>query len=303
MIVVLASLGAAVLYGLGASVQRHGLLKAGGDESFSLKLLWRVLRQPLWLAGPIGGLVGVGLELVALAKGSLIVVTPLLSTGLLIALYADSMVSGARLSRNAWLYSTVVAFAAAGMVVSLGVGGGGKQMDPALAGGAVVTGAVCAGLWLDPRRDRRPPWLMATGAGLAFAAASALAKAAVTVPAHTPFGELLSRAFETWYMYVALAIAVAGTVILQHAYQAGPLAASLPESTVAQPIGGVVIGVLAFHESFGGDVVRSVIAGFSLALTLAALWVLARELAASSPGTEAVLATDAGHAENAPENR
>lgn len=57
-------------------------------ESLAMRpgLLWRLVRSPMWLAGTVADLSGFGLQALALGLGSLIVVQPVLCTGLLFAL-------------------------------------------------------------------------------------------------------------------------------------------------------------------------------------------------------------------------
>lgn len=79
-------------------------------------------------------------------------------------------------------------------------------------------------------------------------------------------------AWETWALAL---IAVAGTVRLQAAYQAGNLAASLPAVTVAQPVVAAALGIGVLGEQvradgaewllIGGLVVAMVVATAALA--------------------------------------
>jgi drug/metabolite transporter (DMT)-like permease len=280
--VVVVSLAAALLFGLGASLQRHGVVNVTGAAHLNLTTMKELLREPKWLAGTLAGVVGALLQLDALDHGNLLVVTPLLSTGLIFALVADSYVTKARLSRMAWAMSVVVAASMAGVVLSIGTASGGSPVQVGLIVGFAATLLLSAGLWLAPGRDQRPPWIMGGAAGIDVAFAAALAKAALTVPAHTVLLSLVQHALESWSLYAAGAMSVVGTILFQHAYNSGPLAASLPVSTVVQPIVGIVAGIFVFKERFGAGSVSAAEAAIAFTVTIGALWLLSRQLSLSA---------------------
>ncbi|MCL4446468.1 MAG: DMT family transporter [Actinobacteria bacterium] len=300
VLVVAASVGAAMLFGLGASFQRHGLVRAIPGGAFHIHFLGRVLKEPLWVIGTASGIAATALQLVALSRGSLIVVTPLLSTGLLIALGVDTVLTGVRLSPKAWLATSIVAVAIGAMVVSLGAVKSGPPVESALVTGSLVCAALSIAVWVLPGRSRQPPWWMAAISGADFAVATALAKSAITVPPRTNLDHLVVHALTSWEIYVALAFGIVGSVLLQHAFHAGPLAESLPTNTVVQPLVGVVIGIVAFHETFGEDLVHTVGAAVSLVVTLGALWMLARSLPPSQSPIETEIADAAERSDPTP---
>jgi drug/metabolite transporter (DMT)-like permease len=280
--VVVVSLAAAVLFGLGASLQRHGVVNVTGTAHLSLTTMKDLLREPKWLAGTLAGVLGALLQLDALDHGNLLVVTPLLSTGLIFALVADSYVTKARLSRVAWVMSVVVAASMAGVVLSIGTASGGSPLQAGLIVGFVASFVLSAALWFLPGRHQRPPWIMGGAAGIDVAFAAALAKAALNVPPHTVLVSLVLHALKSWPLYAAGVMSVVGTILFQHAYNSGPLAASLPVSTVVQPIVGIVAGILVFKEHFGAGPGRAAEAAVAFAVTIGALWLLSRQLSLSA---------------------
>ncbi len=280
--VVVVSLAAAVLFGLGASLQRHGVVNVTGTAHLSLMTMRDLLKEPKWLAGTLAGVIGALLQLDALDHGNLLVVTPLLSTGLIFALVADSYVTKARLSRMAWAMSVVVAASMAGVVLSIGTASGGSPLQGGLIVGFVATLVLSAALWFLPGRHQRPPWIMGGAAGIDVAFAAALAKAALSVPPHTVLASLVLHALQSWSLYAAGVMSVVGTILFQHAYNSGPLAASLPVSTVVQPIVGIVAGIVVFKEHFGASPGSAAEAAVAFAVTIAALWLLSRQLSLST---------------------
>ena len=283
LIIVTASIIASILYGVGASLQRRGLLLASPDGKMDLKLIPKLFREPIWMAGSIMGLIGIGLELVALHKGSLTIVIPLLATGLVVALGLDAMLTKARLPLSAWILSTVVAAGTAVFVVSVGTGTTHAPNQLYLLIASLSAVAVSAVLWLLPGLDRREPWLMGSGAAYVLAISTALAKGAI---AHISKG--ITPALISWDTYAAIIIGTFGTVLLQHAYKSGPLAKSLPASTVVQPVAGVLLGIWAFSEQFGDGSAKITLAIISLAITLIALWALSKGVANALPATATI---------------
>ncbi len=284
MIVAMA-VAAAVLFGIGASLQRHGVLRVEQGEHLSLAGALRLFREPRWLAGGAAGIAGTALQLDALEHGSLLVITPLLATGLVIALGADTVITGARLNWRIWALSALVALAIAGVVASLGASTTGRPHDLPMVIGLVAAGGIGLGLWILPGRDQHPPWLMAAGAGISVAYAGAMAKGALSVPTGTPLARVVSHAVGSWELYLAGALALLATLLFQHAYHSGPLAASLPTSTVVQPVVGLLAGLLVFGERFGADPLRTTVASAALAVTVLALWALSRQMTGLSQAT------------------
>ena len=73
---------------------------------------------------------------------------------------------------------------------------------------------------------------------------AAFVKQAVDVLAHSgPLGLLTG-----WPLYAVIATGVLGTVLLQAAYAAGPLAASQATLLVVDPLASIALGIELFHE-------------------------------------------------------
>ncbi len=277
LVVVAASVVAAILYGVGASLQRHGLLLASPTAKMNLKLLPKLLVQPVWIAGSVLSLVGIVLELVALHRGSLTIVIPLLAAGLVVALGFDAVLTKARLPMSAWLLSIVVTAGTAVFVVSVGNGAGHAANQTYLLIAAVLAILITSLLWLLPGRDDREPWLMGSGAAVVLAISTALAKGAIA--------KGILPALVNWDTYAALVIGLLGGILLQHAFKSGPLAKSLPANTVVQPVAGILVGIGCFNEQFGAGPTKIALATGSFAITLVALWMLSKSVAGAIPAS------------------
>ena len=67
-----------------------------------------LLRRPLWWAGTAVAVAGYGFQALALVKGSLIVVQPLLVSALLFALPLSARLAGRRVTRREWLWAALL---------------------------------------------------------------------------------------------------------------------------------------------------------------------------------------------------
>jgi hypothetical protein len=107
--------------------------------------------------------------------------------------------------------------------------------------GVVAALAVAAGA---ARQGPHRAMFLGAAAGLAFGVLSVLTKAVTHL-----LSSDVSKAFVTWQVYVALGVGAVALVVSQSAYQAGPLAYSMPMVGVLEPLIAVVIGDTVLGES------------------------------------------------------
>lgn len=271
--------GASVLQQQAASTTARG--RAGG-----LGLLIRLLSRPRWLAGIVADGVAYLLQVLALDSGPLSLVQPLLAAGLLFALVFNVSKSGNGMRRSDWAAAAVSALGLAVFIV-VGAPRGSSQGpdDPAwLAFGAASVIGVVACVVVAHRRSPAPrAALLAIGAGAAFALSAALTKQSLA-EFHQGLGQMLTTA----YPYALVAAGVAGMALVQSAFQAGPLAASLPTLTLSEPVFATIAGSILFGEHVRGGVPGAVaVAG---ALTAGAAVVYLTRSPSAQPMLEAVKA-------------
>ncbi len=107
--------------------------------------------------------------------------------------------------------------------------------------------------------------VLGVAGGLAYGLTAALIKDVTGTASHAPL-TLLS----TWPFYALIVIGGAAFVLNQAAYQAGPLAASLPPLTMLNPVVAISAGVLVFDEHLTHTAVAvSVASAAFLAVSLA----------------------------------
>jgi drug/metabolite transporter (DMT)-like permease len=217
-------------------------------EALALRpgLLWRLVRNPMWLAGTVADVSGFGLQAVALGMGSLIVIQPVLCTGLLFALPIGAAWQGRRLGPREWISAIALSV---GLAVFLVVGDPTEGKDFASTHAwilaTVVLGPViviCTVAAMSTRNTARAV-LLALATALLYSLTAVLTKSAVT-----ELGEGLEAFFTSWEPYAGVALSAVALLLNQSAFQAGELEASLPTLTAVEPIVGSVLGFLMLDE-------------------------------------------------------
>lgn len=286
MTTVLLALAAAAVFAAATVAEHRGATEAAGDSDGGL--VRRLLRQRIWLAGQVGAVLGVLLSAAALHGGRLVVVQPLLSSGLVLALVFGVLVDRRHPERPLpdrvqWAAAVVVAVGLSVFLLaarpSTGVATAPLWQTTLCAAGALAGAGAAMLVGRDPRRRHRA-FAYGTAVGLGYGVAGLLLK------------ELVGSSFAHWPAWVTLAEfgAVGGVAILlsQWGFQAGPLVESLPVATVLEPLVAVALSGPLFAEHLAaGALERSgqVLGGVTL---LGGILVLARRTAARGPATTAV---------------
>jgi hypothetical protein len=252
MAAVLLALGAALAYAAASVLQqREAEADAGGDQGSTVgggfRLVLRLARRPIWLAGLGADAVGYGLQAVALGVGELIVVQPVLTSGILFALPAGAWWSGRRLSHTDFEWACVLAVALTAFVLLAGTDGGRDFASTRawLMCAAVATPVLVVCVLAAARaRGTTRAVLLAFTTGVLFGITAALTKSSVVLVDHHGFGAL-----RHWEPYALLVLGALGFVVNQRAFQAGSLTASLPTLTVVEPVVAALLGITMLHET------------------------------------------------------
>lgn len=250
IVVVALSLAAALCFAA-ASVLQHQAASAEPTGGMAgVRLLAHLLGRPRWLAGIVADGGGYLLQVLALDSGPLALVQPLLAGGLLFALIFNRSRQGRGMRAPDWLAAAAIA---GGLAIFVAVGaprGSSRGLHAeGWAAFAMITAlAVAVTVTLAQRRGPAGrAALLAAGAGIAYGLSAALTKQTL--------GELhlgVGHAALTAYPYLLVVAGVGGMLLTQTAFQAGPLAASLPTLTLSEPVFATVAGVLLFSEHLRG---------------------------------------------------
>ncbi len=250
--VVLLSIGAAVAFAVSAALKHASAAGLGQPGDVTLAAVGRLvrvtLRQRLWWAGTAADVVALSLQVLALKRGALAVVQPLLVTVLVFGLIVRSVGRGG-VRRGELIWALVLSAALAGFLLIADTAGSapseGVDRGPAVMAG--IVGVVLAVSCVVAARQRftggGSAAMYGIAAGIAYAAVAALLKALTGVAARGA-----GAVFTSWQLYTVVAVGGAGLVLTQLAYQAGPLAASLPSITIVNPLLSIVIGVAVYDE-------------------------------------------------------
>lgn len=271
-IAVITSLLAALLYAAASVLQHRAAIAVPGELSMRIGLLTRLVANPWWLAGVGADGFAFVMQFVALGHGPLIVVQPLLVSGLLFALPLGAAVSGGRIKATDVEAAALVVIGLAVLLVIANPTRGHAVLSGAewlaVGGGVLVPVAL---LTVIAAHSLHRPALLAAGAGAVYGLTAALAK----VAAHQ-LGLGLGHALTSWEVWALIPGGLLGMILVQSAFQAGPLTVSLPILTAVDPVVSIVIGVCAFHERIGHAPGRIALEVIGTAVMVTGVFILGR---------------------------
>jgi drug/metabolite transporter (DMT)-like permease len=270
---VVLALSAGLCYALAAVVQQRVAAQQPPELSLSPRLIVALAQRPLWLAGIGVDLTAYFLEAAALGVGSVIVVGPLLASGLLFALPFASFRTGRRVSHREMIPALLITVGLAVYVVVGSPGGNtshASHLAWAIAAGFVIvstTVAVIVGRRSTEPGRRAICYGLATG--IVYSLTAVLTKA--TVDRLQPH---VWTILGHWQLYALLLASVVGLILNQSAFQAGHIAASLPVISVTNPVLASTMGVVLFgeHLDAGGALGWVVCTVAIIAMVVGTLW-------------------------------
>jgi drug/metabolite transporter (DMT)-like permease len=269
---------AAAFCALGIVLQQRGAMDAPPANTGGF--VGAILSKPVWLAGLGCQALGFVTEALALDKGELFLVQPIVSLQVVFALPLGVWITNQRVGRREWLGAAAVLI---GLGVFLGVShpSAGRTTVPttvwiaaAVGAGALVVAVALVG-WQRPAAEKAA--LFGAAAGILFGFQAAAMKAFDTV---VPGG--ISEMVTSWSSYALLFSALGGFYLMQTSLQAGALAPSIASSNAATPATTTVLGRLMYLETpqrtAGGKVASLAALG---AVVVGLIW-LARGQAATN---------------------
>ncbi len=240
---------AAVLLGAGFVLQQDAAQRVPQSDFLRARLVADLLRQRRWLAGLSFMIAGMLLSAWVIGHMVLALSEPLLATNLLFALIIAGRVSGQpprarELIGAVILLCGVGALSVARSVTSVQDSVGSPAYWPYV-GAAIAAAAACFALAGLRRRGEMRGLLTGVSAGLVLGAQDALTRISVR-----SLGSLhdAARLLTSWPAYSLVAVGIIALWLMQSAFNSAPLHASLPGVTAAEPVSGMVLGVVAFRE-------------------------------------------------------
>jgi drug/metabolite transporter (DMT)-like permease len=251
VLVLILAVSAACCLGFGFVLQQNAAQQAPLSDFLSPRLLLDLVKVPRWLGGLGLMIVGMVLGAMALGRGEISLVEPLLATNLLFALALSRKQTRQPLGRQGWLGLVLLAGGVTAFILAGEPRAGNAVTDPLrhwLIIGTVVGVALVLTTYAKRSRLSWGPVLLAVAAGLLYGVQDALTRVS---------GERFSEGgweglFTGWQPYGLLVIGVTGLILVQSAFETAPLRMSLPALTAAEPLAGIACGV-----GFLGDRLRT----------------------------------------------
>jgi drug/metabolite transporter (DMT)-like permease len=248
-----------------------------------------LLRRPLWWGGTAAAVAGFVFQALALAKGSLLLVQPILVSGLLFALPLSARLAHRRVTRGEWVWAMVLTAALAVFVILAKTRPGDYEASLALSVlvAVICTAAVGACVLVATRTmGWKRAVLLAVAVGVLFGVVAVLTKLVMHLLTH----EGLRTVLTTPVLYLLLVIGVLATFLQQSAFHAGSLQTSVPTMLVLEPVVAVVLGAVVLGEHLDVSQLDTVLIAISAVAMAAATIALGRDEGAYEEQIEAAMA-------------
>jgi drug/metabolite transporter (DMT)-like permease len=241
------TLVAALLLGIGFVLQQRAAERAPESHFLSVRIIGDLLRKRTWLAGIVCMILGQVLAAWSIGHLSLSFVEPLLATNLLFALILAIPLSGqpirvTEVAGALLLIAGETILSLARSTQPIGQSFGSFSHWPAA---AVIAFIAFAAVQAGRRRSgKRRATLTGLGAGLVFGIQDALTRQTLQILQN----HSLSGVLHSWSAYCLIATGAVGILLMQSAFNSGPLHASLPTITAGEPVAGILLGILIFGD-------------------------------------------------------
>jgi drug/metabolite transporter (DMT)-like permease len=242
------TLVAAVLLGIGFVLQQYSAEQEPDSRFLSLRILTDLLRKPRWLLGIACMVAGYLCAAWSIGHLELTLVEPLLTTYLVWAL-----VLAVPLSRQRFRVPEVVG--AVILIVGVALLSVRREITPiGLSFGsfsqwyaaAIIAGVAFVAVLIGHRKQGQVrATLTGLAAGLVFGIQDALTRQTLESLQGNPWTVL----FSTWSAYALVGAGIVGIWLMQNAFSAAPLHASLPAIAAGEPIAGIALGVIVFGDT------------------------------------------------------
>lgn len=259
------------------------------------RMLVALLTSPVWLAGFVVSLAGLGFQVVAFALAPLAVVQSVYGAGLVLLVLVARRVLGEHLGRREAAGLGVIVAAVVLVGVSLGNGAGvGLHGSATRVVVVAVVSMAAGGLLLGAARTVPavdPGIAFGVGSGLLYGVGSLGTKGASTLVARDGIVGSIPHLLASPYPYLFVAASLLGLLVFQTGLQRARVGVVAPLSSVVSSTYVVAAGMVLFDEPLPGDPARTALrlAGFAGVLVGTAL--LARPGPVPAPAAPAPVPT------------
>jgi drug/metabolite transporter (DMT)-like permease len=245
-----AAVAGAASFGLASAIQQRATKEVPTTGTLNPRLLLDLVRHPGWVLGIGTVIVGLSLQLVALAYGPLVLVQPLLVTGVLFGAVFSALLAHRRVDRLVVLGSLGAVAGLSAFLVLAQPTGGSTQLEQdgwGLLPLALVLGVsvlVCLAVASRYEGSVRVAAL-AAATGVFYGLTAGLMKVVTGQLRSGDFVEIFSHPV----LYVVCVVGPLGFLLSQNTFQQGTLIApALAIITIVDPLVGVAIGVCWLGE-------------------------------------------------------
>jgi hypothetical protein len=243
------TLVAALVLGVGFVLQQYSAEQEPDSRFLSARIFTDLLRKPRWLAGT--GCMVAGYVLAAWSIGhlALTLVEPMLTTYLVWAL-----VLAVPMSRQAVRATDITgALILITGVTLLSVTRSAKPVGMSFGSlshwyaAAIIAGIAVIAVRAGHRRcGTVRATLTGVGAGLVFGIQDALTRQTLEILQGRSGS--VAILFTRWPVYALVGAGILGFWLMQNAFSAAPLRASLPAIAAGEPVAGIILGILVFGD-------------------------------------------------------
>lgn len=240
------AVGAAVSFGIGMALEHRGANRAPSRRNAHPGLLFDLLRSRHWRWGLIVAAGGYITQAIAFGTGRLVLIEPVMTLALVVALAAGAVIDHRALTRRQW--ATVLVTTAGVLVFTATTApDAGRESAPigtwapwlAAMGAVTLLVVLVSSHW----RPRHRAGGLAAVAGCMYGVTDALTKTVTDGVGHHGIHVLT-----TWYPYALLVAGAIAFMAQQTAYHASRLADAQPALSVTEPVVGSIIGITVLQE-------------------------------------------------------
>jgi drug/metabolite transporter (DMT)-like permease len=275
-LVVLFALCAAVFMAIGIVVRQRATIDVPSDQGVSAVMFTTLLRRPLWWAGTAAAVAGYAFQALALVKGSLILVQPLLVSALLFALPMSARMAGRRVTRGEWLWAGLLTV---GLAVFVLLARPGPQDHAASLPVSTIVAAVCGVVIVScvvvavKIGGSQRAVLLGVAVGVLFGVVAVVTKINMHLLDQRGVLSLLA----TPAPYALVVLGVVATLLQQSAFHAGALHTSVPTMLVLEPVVAVFLGAILLGEELDAGPYEAIALAVAIVAMTAATVALGRD--------------------------
>jgi hypothetical protein len=263
---------AAFLNATSSVIQRFEAGEASPKELFRGDFMKNLSRNPKWLWASLLELLAFVFQAIALRKGSLLIVQPLMTFDLVFLMLILHFHKHVTVGKREWLAIAMICVGLSGMLISAEPTASQKPYVSSrlLLTSLIVAVIICIGIYVVRRTAKNSYRAAVSGvaAGFSFALLAAFTKIVTRELSHG----ILST-FSTWQFWAFAVTGIVAVIMTQNTYGSGPVAVSQPTMEIVESIVSISLGIYLFSDSINLGAVNiffafltAIIAGLGIVL-------------------------------------